>query len=156
MDSNILRCCLEKLNELTDNEHLTGCYSADRLPRKCKKPIALIAHSEAASIPTGHWVAIYVPKRGPIYFFDSYGMEPHVQTHLNFMHRMGGRIIYNTNCYQGFDAVTCGGYSLLFLASKMGYINSFKKYLSQDKENNDNFIKTSTKTLIEDLGVDGV
>jgi hypothetical protein len=152
MDSNMLRNCLVKLNELTENRHLTGCYPADRLPRKCKKPLAIIVHSEAASISIGHWIAIYVPKSGPIFFFDSFGVEPHIPTHLKFMRRLGGKIIYNRHCYQDLNGITCGGYSLLFLASKMGYINKIKKHLSKNKVKNDNFIKKSTEQLVEHLG----
>lgn len=153
MDSNILRTCLEKLNELTKKKHLTGCYPADRLPRKCKKPVAIIVHSEVSSIEIGHWIAIYVPKKGPISYFDSFGAEPHIQSHLNFMRRLGGKIIYNKNCYQDMNAITCGGYSLLFLASKMGYIKKIKKYLSRNKVKNDEFIKISTEELVKNLRV---
>jgi hypothetical protein len=153
MDSHTLRNCLVKINNLTDNSHLTGVYSADRLPRKCKKPLAIIAHSEPASISIGHWIAIYAPKTGPIQYFDSFGLKPHIITHINFMHRLGGKVICNTHCYQSYNAITCGGYALMFLASKMGYINNIKKYLSENTAKNDSFIKMSTEQLVAHLGV---
>jgi hypothetical protein len=153
MDSQLLKNCLARINELEENKYLTGVFSADHLPRKCNKPIAIIAHSEKASISIGHWVAIYAAKKGPIYFLDSFGRGPQIPTHVNFLRRLGGKIIFNTNCYQSFSEITCGGYCLLFLASKMGYIKNIKKYLSDDKEENDNFIRTSTTALVEHLGL---
>lgn len=153
MDSNILRSCLAKINELTGEKHLTGVYSADRLPRKCQKPVAIIAHSEKASISIGHWIAIYAPENGPIYYFDSFGLKPQVRTHINFARRLGGKIIYNKNCYQSFDAVTCGGFCLLYLASKMGYIKSIKKYFTENTAENDKFVIKSTDALVKKLEI---
>jgi hypothetical protein len=153
MDSHTLKACLIRINELTGGEHLVGVYSSERLPRNCKRPFAIIAHSEISSVSVGHWLAIYAGEKGPVYFFDSYGFKPYVDNHISFLKRLGSKIVYNEIGYQATDAVTCGGYTLLFLASKMGYIKKFKRFLSKNRERNDKFVKLATVALVENLGV---
>jgi hypothetical protein len=151
MDSAILKRCLEEINRRTFNRHSVGVYSADRLPSRITKPAAIIAHSEQSSVPTGHWFAMYIPEKGPACYFDSYGQEPYIKTHINFLKRIGGSYSFNRKPYQQLTSTTCGGYCLLFLASKLGYIKKIKRFLGNDKFRNDKFVAEATMALIDNL-----
>jgi len=152
METDTLEKYLKLLNEKTDGKHNIGIYAADRLPRTVKKkPIALIVHSQKASQYIGHWFAIYVPKRGKPFYFDSFGRKPHIKTHINFLKRISNTFNQNEKCLQAPDSIVCGGYCLLFLAYKMGYIEQFFNCFTKNKERNDKFVEQAVEALIKNL-----
>jgi hypothetical protein len=151
MDSQTLASALRKLNKLCNNKYTVGVYAADRLPSRFKKPAAFIVHTENANREIGHWVGIFVPKRGKVLFFDSYGMAPYVKNHISFLNRVAHKIYSNNKCYQAPDSTVCGGYCLIFLANKMGIIEFPLKLRENDAQRNDKLVAEATTTLLRVL-----
>lgn len=156
MDTQTLQKYLDLLNASSAKTHLVGVYASDRLPRRCNKPAALIAHTENASEAYGHWISIYVPPRGLPIYFDSFGLDSHVKNHQSFLARISKNYKYNTTCYQSPTSTVCGWWALMFLAEHMGVVKKgfFKRVLTWSKGNldeNDKMVEKCGLRLIEEL-----
>src|SRR5205814_63821 len=82
---------------------------------KPKKPCCFIINTHKSTQPGEHWFALYVPKYGPIEYFDSFGIKPvHKQIYTFFKHN-GNIYIYNHVPLQHFTSTTCGKYSLFYI-----------------------------------------
>jgi hypothetical protein len=152
MDSNTLREALTRLQQHASVKHSVGVYSAENLPSKINRPAAIIVHSENSDKDIGHWLAIYLTKKCAFYF-DSYGLKPYVTNHINFLARNANKIYYNKKCYQAPATTVCGGYCLVFLASKMRALKMPVKLVAGDFVNNDELVANTTKALLAALGV---
>lgn len=71
-----------------------GVFSSDRLPELPVKqrPAALVVNTDPSRRPGEHGIAIYLPKCGPVEYFDSYGKPPKVDSVRTFLVRNGGTI----------------------------------------------------------------
>jgi hypothetical protein len=59
------------------NDQYCGVLPIDKLPlRKVKKPCCFIVNTDDSTLPGTHWFAIYIPKKGKIEYFDSFGLKP--------------------------------------------------------------------------------
>ena len=64
--------------------------------------------------PGSHWVVINVKSRGPLEYFDSFGLNaPHEVVELS--ERMGLNYLYNSTQYQDLNSVLCGYWCLYFV-----------------------------------------
>ena len=64
--------------------------------------------------PGSHWVVINVKARGPLEYFDSFGLNaPHEVVELS--ERMGLNYLYNSTQYQDLNSVLCGYWCLYFV-----------------------------------------
>jgi hypothetical protein len=151
MDSKTLLDALQRLNMITKVNHTVGVYAADRLPSNFNKPAAFIVHSENSDIEIGHWSAIYVPKKGPPQYFDSYGLDPLIPNHISFLKRLSKNVYINKQCFQALDSKVCGGYCLLFLAYNMGVIKKPIKLYPKDGIMNDQVVAEATSLLLNEL-----
>lgn len=96
-------------------KHFQGVYASDTLPSKPlarKRPCSYICNLESIDKPGTHWVAFYVPRRGPIEYFDSYGGDLPSLFH-SFVDCNG--YIYNTRCLQNIFSAVCGQYVIYYL-----------------------------------------
>ena len=80
-----------------------------------KKPSAVIVNLQESWLPGNHWVAVYLPKFGPAYYFDSFGMERPKEVQI-FMERNSRHWIHKTKIYQGELSNLCGYYCILFIS----------------------------------------
>jgi len=151
MDTATTKTALRKINAMTGRKHMVGVYAADMLPRTVRLPAAFIMHTENSDKVNGHWVACYIPKKGPILYFDSFGLRPHVENHVDFLTRFARRINYNKNTYQSVDSIVCGGYCLVFLARKMGLIKKKIGLMTGKPKQNDERIIDVTTALLQIL-----
>lgn len=151
MDSQTLKDALYRLNMMAKVNHTVGVYAADRLPSHFNKPAAIVVHSENSDTEIGHWLAIYLPKRGHPYYFDSYGLDPYVPNHINFLKRHAKKAYVNKQCFQSLDSKVCGGYCLLFLAYNMGVIKNPLKLYPDAEKINDQVVADATECLLEEL-----
>jgi hypothetical protein len=150
MDSNTLREMLTQLQMAAKTRHTIGVYSAENLPTKVNKPAAIIVHSHNSKHEIGHWLAIYLTSQSA-YYFDSYGLKPYVDNHVNFIARNASNLHYNKKCYQAPASTVCGGYCLIFLAGKMGVIKEQIKLVEGNYTSNDNLVADTTKNLMNAL-----
>jgi hypothetical protein len=152
MDSSTLREALVKLQQLAPVKHSVGVYSAENLPSKINRPAAIIVHSENSDKDIGHWLAIYLTKKCAFYF-DSYGLKPYVNNHINFLARNANKVYYNKKCYQAPATTVCGGYCLVFLATKMRALKMRVKIVPGESATNDKLIARTTKAMLYELGL---
>src|SRR5260370_4762244 len=99
METNQLIHLLLK-NKYTMNV-FCGVLPIDHLPQKqVRKPCSFIVNTHNSKLPGEHWFAIFVPKRGYIEYFDSYGKKPINKEVYNFIKTNGKKYIYNKKCIQ--------------------------------------------------------
>jgi hypothetical protein len=148
MDTITLRKALRKMKKLCLKKHAVGVYAANRLPTRFSKPAAFIIHTENADVAIGHWIAMYFSQDGSSYYFDSYGLDPYVKSHIKFLHRNSRKLHINRKCYQAVDSNVCGGYCLLFLAYKMSLFKTPLCFEINNVSKNDAFVSETTARLL--------
>jgi hypothetical protein len=160
MDTQTLSFCLDRLNKLTGNRHLVGCYASDRLPKRFKLPLAVICHSHTSEHLIGHWTAVYANGNTTPEYFCSYGMEPPSKNHINFLKRCGQHFVNNAKVLQALDTKVCGGWCLIYLANRMGFVKDVEKYLKTFKTEGtqtlDQLVEKATRDLVGVLERGGV
>ncbi|KAJ8018894.1 hypothetical protein HOLleu_42857 [Holothuria leucospilota] len=94
-----------------------GVFSSDHLPQLPVKqrPAAFVVNTDPSRRPGEHWIAIYLPKCGPVEYFDSYGKPPKVASIRTFLARNGGTIKMNPKTLQGPSSSVCGHYCIYYL-----------------------------------------
>lgn len=135
-----------------------GVFPSDRLPQYiANRPAYIIANTDPSHKSGTHWVAFYVPKRGRIEFFDSFGRRPQDKHFLKFIQNNGmGKekhcFKHNSKCLQSDYSSVCGHYCCVYLINrKNGY--SLKHFLTKFKNNkgyeNDKKVVEMYKNLFE-------
>lgn len=82
------------------------------------RPKCYVANTDRCSGRGLHWVVFYVPRRGPIEFFDSLGNTPDSYDR-HFGKELAGRsYIYTPNRLQGLGSDTCGAYCVYFVKKR--------------------------------------
>lgn len=122
--------------------HTTGVYPADRIPKVLTKPIAIVVNTDGHKLPGAHWVAMYVDRSGHGWFFDSYGLPPIVPDHLIRLRRNCRLFEYNATQLQGPNSQCCGHYCVMFLhymCTGLG-LCKFKSEFSSNLELNDKIV----------------
>jgi hypothetical protein len=114
---------------MRQNKNFLGVFAADALP--LKKHGGIIVNTDASHLPGTHWVAMFVDKQGKCEYFDSYGLPPMVQEHIDYLQKCK----YNNTTLQSLTSVLCGHYCMLYLDSKFRGL-SMNQFLKQMKKEN--------------------
>ena len=89
---------------------------------------AFIVNTDESNLPGEHWFAIFVPKNGPIEYFDSYGIPPYHKEIYDFFKVNKRRFIYNNIQIQHNNSINCGKFALYYIYFRAkGY--TMKQYL---------------------------
>ena len=98
----------------SSRQYFRGVYASDTLPRQpdTSKPCTYICNLDPSCKPGSHWIAFFVPKRGLIEYFDSYGMDP-PPCFRNFWGEKGYRC--NTTFLQYPFSAVCGQYAIYYI-----------------------------------------
>jgi hypothetical protein len=139
---------LEILNQVKKydymNNNFCGVYSIDMLPqKKIIRPCGLIVNTDKSMYGGSHWFGIFLPRIGPIEYFDSFGIVPQNEEVYEFFNKNGNLWTYNSKQIQSNKSQSCGKFCLLFLAFRMKNI-SFKYFInlfSDNKSYNENLVK---------------
>lgn len=120
-------------------KNFRGIFPSDRLPGKVKRPALIIANTDEASKPGQHWVAFYMPKRGPTEYFDSIGRPPLLKNFQKFILKNGTNYKTNDQRLQGSFSTTCGNYCAVYLLhrAKKGSLKKFYQQFTNNYEEND-------------------
>jgi hypothetical protein len=121
-----------------------GVIPYDKLPiKKIRRPCSFIINTQKSTEPGEHWIAIYLPKKGKIEFFDSYGLKPTIDKIYKMFFLNGKYYIHNKKTIQGVDSKNCGLFTLFFIYFRArGYsMDQYLKFFSSNKINNDMLIK---------------
>ena len=120
-----------------------GVLPINYLPiRRVRKNCGFIVNTHKSNQIGEHWFSLFVPKHGPIEYFDSYGMKPMNKEVYDFIKMNGKQFIYNAKIIQGGNSINCGKFSLLFLYFRTrGYtLKEYQKFFTSNKKDNDLFI----------------
>jgi hypothetical protein len=110
MNSQQIICCLEYKNSFL------GVFASDLLP---KYPTAesgtLIVITDPHTVSGSHRLAIQFQSRSSkLYYFDSYGLPPHIPSIQKFINRNCTFWDYNSVQLQGPNTAVCGKYCCFF------------------------------------------
>ena len=116
-----------------------GVYPINRLPIPLlRKPKGIIVNMDVSWGPGTHWVAIYVPKIGPAYYFDPFGGFPPAEA-ITLMERNSKyKWKYNTKKMQGDVSNLCGVYCIKFLKACPNYNEFLSKFKHCGRYNDKN------------------
>lgn len=134
MDTRQLLTCLARVSA-----NSLGVYAADRIPRVLSLPAAVVANMDDHRKKGSHWIAIYIDKHGFGTYFDSYGLPPVSQHHIDRLQRNCKRFKWNKQRLQSFDSSVCGQYCIVFLyyMCKNKNLRTFCKNFSKNYNEND-------------------
>lgn len=75
-----------------------GVFPSDRLPDHIvDRPAFIVANTDPAYKSGTHWVAFYLPKRGRIEYFDSFGRRPEDRNFIRFLQNNNNNDNNNTS-----------------------------------------------------------
>ena len=123
-----------------------GVIPIDHLPKNyVSRPKAYIINSGDSTTPGEHWFAVFIPKRGPIEYFDSYGLKPINKEIYNFVKLNRKSFIHNPYRIQANDSYNCGKYSLfyLYLRSRGYTMRKILQFFIRHKLNTNDLIVNS-------------
>jgi hypothetical protein len=129
-----------------------GVLPLDLLPiRKVRRNCSFIVNTHKSNQPGEHWFSIYVPKYGPVEYFDSYGLKPFNKEVNDFIKANGSHYVYNEKEIQGLNSISCGKFSILFIYFRTrGYtLKQYLKFFTSNKLYNDIFINKLYNKLIK-------
>lgn len=142
MNSEEIEFCLRQ--NFFSSIYFRGVFSIDTLPkRKIKRPCSIIINTDNSRGPGIHWIAIWLPKRGKIEYFDSFGYPPLNIEISHFINLNGKQFIYNNYQIQSNQSSSCGKFCVIFVLFRSRNI-SFKNFLnlfSQNKRINEYLVK---------------
>lgn len=106
-----------------------GVYPISDLPTVLlPRPSSLVINLDERWKPGSHWTAVFIPLRGPAFYFDSYGRYPPEQI-IGLMERNSrDGWIYNKLKLQGDLSTFCGFYCIEFIRHCPDYNKFFLKY----------------------------
>lgn len=118
-----------------------GCFPADKIPKSDIYPYAAIINTDKYGYPGTHWVAIYVPNKLNIEYFDSFGELPNetiIKYLLNFEN-----IHLNKLKIQSLFSDVCGHFCIFYIIKRCRNI-AFKKIIQKfcSKKNPDFYVKS--------------
>lgn len=126
------------------NERNYGVYPCDHLPNNIRKPAFVVANTDPARRPGTHWISFYIPKRGPIEYFDSFGGQPRNKYFREFMKNHSKQYVWNTKRLQSNTTSVCGHYCCMYLYHRCSG-RSMETFL--EKFNNKNYIANDLTVL---------
>ena len=127
-----------------------GCYASDFLPRHNYRdlPASLVINTSRHSIPLGHFVSIYETDHC-LYFMDSLGLEPWVETVTHFIERSGKPVVYNTTPIQSPQSPYCAFFSIAFVLWCEKVSVNIPDFISVFDGNNDDIVIKLINILIK-------
>jgi len=105
-----------------------GCYPSDSIPDSDVYPFAAIINTDKTGYPGKHWVAIYVPNKNTIEYFDSFGELPNANIGRYLL--KFENIHMNKSIIQSLLSNVCGNYCIYFVIKRCCK-NPYKKILKK-------------------------
>lgn len=141
-------------------KYYKGCFPADRIPNKVKRPALIVVNTANHNHPGEHWCAFYLPKKGKPEFFDSIGRKPNNEHFLKFLAKQGNSYIFNSQRLQGSFTSVCGQYCLVYLLCRSKRISkkAFLKLFGNNLSANDQKIEKLYKKnfVVQQVGANSV
>jgi len=109
MDTIQLSCTLNNVKSFL------GAFPSDLLPHSITQPSTVIVNTDAHTQSGSHWLAIrFEPRDSTSFYFDSYGLSPHIHDIESFLRRNCTVLNYNNTQLQGPLSTVCEKYCCLF------------------------------------------
>ena len=121
-------------------KYFCGVLPLDKIPlRKINKTCAFIINTQKSHLPGEHWLAIFLPKRGKIEYFDSFGRKPHHKEIKEFINVNRRRLKTNWKFLQNDNTLTCGKYCIfyIFMRSRKYSLERIINFFGENKEDNE-------------------
>ena len=105
-------------------------------------PKAFIINTGESDTPGQHWFALFIPKLGPIEYFDSYGNKPINKEIYEFVKINKRPLFYNRYKIQGNNSLNYGKFSIfyLYLRSRGIPLRKVIQFFNKNKNINDQII----------------
>ena len=113
--NNIQLLSLIKTCPLTSSR-FQGVYAIDTLPDTPIKNSTYICNLDKSDNAGTHWISIYVPKNGPVEYFDSYGLIAPRSLEDTFLNPF---YLFNERSLQQPLSTVCGQYALYFIWQRL-------------------------------------
>lgn len=138
---NTIQLTKDMIRNKRTKKYFRGVFPCDKLPKRFKRPALIIANTDASTESGRHWVAFYIPIKGPSEYFDSVGRKPVNEEFIKFLKRCGKSYVYNLKRLQGVFSNVCGNYCSMYLLyraknqSRSKFINLFtENYANNDEK----------------------
>jgi hypothetical protein len=82
------------------------------------RPCAFIVNTDNENLPGEHWFSIYIPEKGIVEYFDSYGHPPMNKEVYHFLTKITEKWNYNSKRLQNDYSSTCGKYCVIYLIAR--------------------------------------
>lgn len=131
--------------KLKNHSGFKGTYPITDLPNfLLQKPAGLVINLDPRWEEGSHWVAVYIPSRGPAVYFDSYGRYPPepIIALMERNSRYGWK--HSTLKLQGDLSTLCGWYCIGFLKSCPDYFSFLRRFQHCDTHNDEELMSSST------------
>lgn len=132
-----------KTNKCT-KRYFRGCFAADKLPKKFKKPAIFVVNTEESHLSGSHWISILVGKDNTGEYFDSLGRPPTVNHHITFLNQhCRNKCYYNNIPVQGPFSIKCGQFCILYVLFRVTNkkMSSFLRFFTRNDFNlNDSIV----------------
>lgn len=113
---------------LNRDHRFGGVYPKNRLPFiLVPKPSGFIINLDENYKPGSHWVAVYFPRNGMAFYFDSFGNYPPEEIENLLDRNAKNNWSWNKFRFQGDLSVLCGYYCILFLKYAPNYQKFYEK-----------------------------
>lgn len=132
---NTIQLTCDMMQDKTLKKIFRGVFPADKLP-KLKKPAMIIANTDSSDQPGSHWVAFFLPQKGPTEVFNSTGQGVENEYFIKFLENNCKKFVFNKKRLQGNLSSTCGQYCAVYLYQRSRNM-SFKKFLDLFSNNFD-------------------
>jgi hypothetical protein len=100
---------------LNNVKSFLGVFPSDLLPHFITWPSTVIVNTDAHTQSGSQWLAIHLePRSSTEFYFDSYGLSPHIHNIQSSLRRKCTVLNYNTVQLQGPMSTVCGKYCCLF------------------------------------------
>ena len=134
---------ISKILTKTLGKTFKGVYSFDEwrsIPVVPRHPSAFVFNTQPSHID-GHWIAIFIEKKGTAIFFDSFGRSPTELEFDGFLKKHTRSWKYNNVILQNPLTLMCGQHVIVFLwkVATRGK-NAWIKLFSSDLLSNDTFV----------------
>lgn len=107
-------------NPLTKKFYL-GTFAADQIPPLVNYPAAFVLNMDNSDKPGSHWVAVFVPEKRRVLYYDSFGVAPSNQKIQAFLDSFA-EVHANPLTFQSIITAICGYYVIFFIyMCSMGY-----------------------------------
>ena len=112
------------LNQIACSIPILGKHFAGVVPKNqivnlpsAKLPLCFIVNMDKYLEPGSHWIAVFVPTRDEIYYFDSFGIPPEIDPYImNILKSFNKSTLkYSTVQIQPSLSSNCGLYCIYFL-----------------------------------------